>query len=198
MWALAVSGGRPGAEGRQLGGDALHRRQAGRGGRVGGQHAGQGGGGGPARQGVLVVDVVAEPAVRVVVGEQADRDQGRGGAGWVPLEVEAGQQRQQEGGGLLREPAEEVRGPGADLRVLVGEQFEQDGKLGADRVIGAQGALAGVDGMPGRAVRPYSRRFFSRSSSVSMAIASSYSRRHSSGLTAAARHAVMLMPSGSS
>ncbi|MCX4853755.1 hypothetical protein [Streptomyces canus] len=151
---MADSGGRPGAEGCQLGGDALRWRQAGCGGRVRDQQAGQGGGGGPARQGVLVVEVVPESAVRVVVGEQPDRDEDRGGAHGVPLAVEAGQQRGQGGVGLLGEPAQEVRGLGADLRVLVAEQFEQDGKLGADRVVGAQCALAGVDGVPGRAVRP--------------------------------------------
>lgn len=72
----------------------------------------------------------------------------------VPLTVEAGQQWEQGGVGLLREPAEEVRGPGADLRVLVAEQFDQDRKLGADRVVGAQCALPGVDGVPRRTVRP--------------------------------------------
>ena len=101
-----------------------------------------------------VVEVVPESAVRVVVGDQPDRDEDRGDADWVPLAVEAGQQGEEGGVGLLGEPAEEVGGPGTDLRVLVVEQFKQDGKLGADRVIGAQCALAGVGGVPRRTVRP--------------------------------------------
>ncbi|KAA0920543.1 hypothetical protein [Streptomyces apricus] len=97
-----------------------------------------------------MVETVPDPAVRVVVGEQPDRDEADRGL----LAVEAGRQREQSGVGLLGEPAEEVRGLGADLRVPVAEQFEQDGKLGADRIVGAQCALTGVDGVPGRTVRP--------------------------------------------
>ncbi|MBQ1093398.1 hypothetical protein KBY47_30410 [Streptomyces sp. B93] len=101
-----------------------------------------------------MVEVMPQSAVRVVVGDQPDRDEDRGDADWVPLAVKAGQQWEQGGVGPVGEPAEEVRGLGADLRVLVVEQFEQDGKLGADCVIGAQCPLAGVDGVPRRTVRP--------------------------------------------
>ncbi len=101
-----------------------------------------------------MVEVAPEPAARVVVGGQPDRDQDRGGAYRVLLGVEAGQQRGQGGAGLLGEPAEEVRGPGADGLGRVAEQVEQGGELGADRVVGPQCALAGVDGVSRRAVVP--------------------------------------------
>lgn len=56
----------------------------------------------PARQGVPMVEVVAEPAVRVVIGDLPDRDQARGCANGVPLGLKAGRPGRQEGGGPPR------------------------------------------------------------------------------------------------